>query len=224
MRPAEMKTTKAIAFLAPALLLGGCISFGPETPESLLTLTPSATAPAGSGASGSAETALVLSEFETISALDVTRVPVQVDDTKLAYLQDAVWVEKPARLLRRLIAETVRTRSNRLVIDGDDPGVLAANRLTGTLRQFGYDARTSSVVLVFDAVRPGEGSAVTTRRFEARVPGIAPDAQSVGPALNQAANEVRPRPSAGCSAYQSRAALAKVMAARKSDFRLSRRA
>lgn len=185
-----MKTTKAIAFLAPALLLGGCISFGPETPESLLTLTPSATAPAGSGASGSAETALVLSEFETISALDVTRVPVQVDDTKLAYLQDAVWVEKPARLLRRLIAETVRTRSNRLVIDGDDPGVLAANRLTGTLRQFGYDARTSSVVLVFDAVRPGEGSAVTTRRFEARVPGIAPDAQSVGPALNQAANEV----------------------------------
>lgn len=185
-----MKTTKAIAFLAPALLLGGCISFGPETPESLLTLTPSATAPAGSGASGSAETALVLSEFETTSALDVTRVPVQVDDTKLAYLQDAVWVEKPARLLRRLIAETVRTRSNRLVIDGDDPGVLAANRLTGTLRQFGYDARTSSVVLVFDAVRPGEGSAVTTRRFEARVPGIAPDAQSVGPALNQAANEV----------------------------------
>lgn len=185
-----MKTTKAIAFLAPALLLGGCISFGPETPESLLTLTPSATAPAGSGTSGSAETALVLSEFETTSALDVTRVPVQVDDTKLAYLQDAVWVEKPARLLRRLIAETVRTRSNRLVIDGDDPGVLAANRLTGTLRQFGYDARTSSVVLVFDAVRPGEGSAVTTRRFEARVPGIAPDAQSVGPALNQAANEV----------------------------------
>ena len=55
------------------------------------------------------------------------------------------------------------------VVDGDDPGVLADNRLTGTMRQFGYDARTGSVVVVFDAVRPGEGSSVTTRRFEAIV-------------------------------------------------------
>lgn len=88
------------------------------------------------------------------------------------------------------MAETIRTRSGRMVVDGDDPGVLAENRLTGTLRQFGYDARTSSVVLVFDAVRPGPGEEVTTRRFEAVVPGVAPDVESVGPALNQAANEV----------------------------------
>ncbi|MBX7458048.1 ABC-type transport auxiliary lipoprotein family protein [Qipengyuania sp. 1NDH17] len=179
-----------LAILAPALLLSGCISFGSEPPPSLLTLTPAATAPAGSGASSAAGTAIVLQEFEAPSALDVTRVPVQVTDTELAYLKDAVWVEKPARLFRRLIAETIRTRSNRVVVDGDDPGVLADNRLTGTMRQFGYDARTSSVVVVFDAVRPGEGSSVTTRRFEAVVPGVAADVASVGPALNQAANDV----------------------------------
>ncbi len=179
-----------LAILTPALLLSGCISFGSEPPPSLLTLTPAATAPAGSGASSAAGTAIVLQEFEAPSALDVTRVPVQVTDTELAYLKDAVWVEKPARLFRRLIAEAIRTRSNRVVVDGDDPGVLAENRLTGTMRAFGYDARTGSVVVVFDAVRPGEGSSVTTRRFEAVVPGVAADVASVGPALNQAANDV----------------------------------
>ena len=185
-----MTTHFKLAVLAPALLLGGCISFGGEPPESLLTLTPTATAPAGAGGSSTAGSALVMTEFEAPSALDVTRVPVQVSDTELAYLKDAVWVEKPARLFRRLIAETIRTRSNRVVVDGDDPGVLADNRLSGTLRQFGYDARTGSVVVVFDAVRPGEGSAVTTRRFQAVVPGVAADVASVGPALNQAANDV----------------------------------
>ena len=178
------------AILAPALLLGGCISFGEDPPESLLTLTPTASAPAGSGGSSTSGTALQLVEFDAPSALDVTRVPVQVTDTELAYLKDAVWVEKPSRLFRRLIAETIRTRSGRVVIDGDDPGALADNRLTGTLRTFGYDARDGSVRVVFDAVRPGEGSAVVTRRFEAVVPNVAPDVASVGPALNQAANDV----------------------------------
>lgn len=178
------------AILAPALLLGGCLSFGGEPPESLLTLTPTATAPAGTGGSSDADTALVLGEFQAPSAIDVTRVPVQVTDTELAYLKDAVWVEKPARLFRRLISETIRTQSNRVVIDGDDPGALATNRLSGTLRQFGYDARTGSAVVVFDAVKPGEANGVETRRFEAVVPGVAADVSSVGPALNRAANDV----------------------------------
>jgi cholesterol transport system auxiliary component len=185
-----MKNHLKFAILAPALLLGGCLSIGGEPPESLLTLTPTASAPAGSGGSDTAATAITLTEFEAPAALDVTRVPVQVTDTELAYLKDAVWVEKPARLFRRLIAETIRTRSDRVVVDGDDPGVLSPNRLTGTLRQFGYDARSGSVVVVFDAVRPGEGNAVETRRFEAVVPGIAAEVGSVGPALNRAANDV----------------------------------
>ncbi|MBX7533127.1 ABC-type transport auxiliary lipoprotein family protein [Qipengyuania sp. 1XM1-15A] len=185
-----MTTHFKLAVLAPALLLGGCLSFGSEPPESLLTLTPTATAPAGTGGSSTADTAISLVEFQAPAALNVTRVPVQVSDTEIAYLKDAVWVERPARLFRRLIAETIRTRSNRVVVDGDDPGALATNRLTGTLRQFGYDARSGSVVVVFDAVRPGEGSAVETRRFEASVPGVAADVGSVGPALNRAANDV----------------------------------
>ncbi len=180
-----------IAGLAPvALLLSGCLSFGAEPPESLLTLTPVASAPAGSGASGNAASALAMVEFQAPAALDVTRVPVQVSDTELAYLKDAVWVEKPARLFTRLVAETIRARSGRVVIDGDDPGVFAEDRLQGTLRQFGYDARTSEAVVVFDAVRNGAGSSISTRRFEARVPGVVAEPAAVGVALNQAANEV----------------------------------
>lgn len=183
--------TLRLAVLAPAILLGGCLSFGAEPPPSLLTLTPAATAPVGASASGNPTTAITLVEFEAPAALDVTRVPVQVNDSEIAYLKDAVWVEKPARLFRRLIAETIRTRSGgRVVIDGDDPGVSAVNRLQGTVRRFGYDAATSSVIVTFDAVRAGNGANVQTRRFEASVPGVTPDVASVGPALNQAANEV----------------------------------
>ena len=185
-----MKHALRTAMLAPAFLLAGCLSFGEDPPPSLLTLTPSATAPAGTGAQGDQGSALALIEFEAPARLDVVRVPVQVTDSEVAYLQDAVWVEKPARLFRRLIAETIRTGSNRVVIDGDDPGVQAENRLQGTVREFGYDARSSSVVVVFDAVRNGAASEVTTRRFEARVPGIAPEVGPVGVALNQAANDV----------------------------------
>ena len=185
-----MNRISALAVLAPALLLGGCLSFGEDPPESLLTLTPANTAAAGTVSEGTSANALALVELEVPQALNVTRVPVQVSDTEVAYLKDAVWVERPSRLFRRLVAETIRARSGRLVIDGDDPGALAADRVGGTLRAFGYDARTSSVVVVFDASRSGEGSSVSTRRFEARVPGVPADVRSVGPALNQAANEV----------------------------------
>ena len=186
-----MRNALRSAVAAAALFgLSGCLSLGGKTPESLITLNPTATAPAGSTASGTAATAIVLSEFEAPAKLDVTRVPVQVTDSEIAYVKDAVWNEKPARLLRRLIAETIRARGDRLVIDGDDPGALAEARLSGTLREFGYDARTGEVVLILDAARAGTGSSVTTKRFEARVPGVVAEAGPVGVALNQAANTV----------------------------------
>lgn len=181
---------RAVAIAGALLALSGCLGLGGKTPDSLITLTPAVRAPAGSSASGNASTAIALSEFEAPAKLDVTRVPVQVTDSTIAYVEDAVWNEKPARLLGRLVAETIRARGDRLVIDGDDPGALAQTRLSGTLREFGFDARTGDVVLVLDAARAGAGSSVTTRRFEARIPGVVPEAGPVGVALNQAANTV----------------------------------
>ena len=143
---------RSTAVVAALLGLTGCLSLGGKTPDSLLTLTPTVTAPAGSGASGSSATAIAMSDFEAPQKLDVTRVPVQVTDSTIAYVEGAVWNEKPARLLRRLIAETIRARSDRLVIDGDDPGAQAQMRVSGTLREFGYDARTSEIVVVLSLI------------------------------------------------------------------------
>jgi len=67
-----------------------------------------------------------------------------------------------------------------------DPG----QRLTGTLQSFGYDAATGQAVVRFDgALSTAGGTRVETRRFEATAPTDG-TAQTIGPALNRAANEV----------------------------------
>ena len=179
-----------LAVLAPALALAGCVSFGGEVPDSLLTLTPDTTAPAGSGQSGTRENAIAVHEPEVPAEVDVLRVPVKLGNSSIAYLQDASWVEKPARLFRRLLAETIRVRDNRLVIDGDDPSLFAATHLRGTLREFGYDASLSAVVVRFDAIRQDDDGNVVSQRFEAIEEGIPPSAGAVSSAINRAANEV----------------------------------
>lgn len=176
--------------LALALPLAGCVSLGGDVPDSLLTLTAESSAPAGSASTATRASAIAINEPEVTAELDVLRVPVQVDATEIAYLQDAVWVEKPARLFRRVLAETIRAQSGAFVIDGDDPALFADQRLRGTLRSFGYDAQTSSVVVRFDAIREGADRSVEMRRFEAVEPGLSPKVGSVGPALNRAANDV----------------------------------
>lgn len=183
-------TRKAPIALVATMLLAGCISLGEDPPESLLSLTPAATIAPGTAIGGEMSQALQVLEPDAPARLDVLRVPVQVDDTNVAYLKDALWVEKPARLFRRLLGETIRARGNRLVVDGDDPALTPRTQLRGTLREFGYDARSASVVVRFDAVRDANGEAVTTRRFESIVPVVAPEAGPVGEALNRAANDV----------------------------------
>lgn len=175
---------------ALAASLAGCISFGAEPPDRLLTLTPAASAPAGAANSGQASAALVIMVPSASQRLNVTRVPVQVTGSSLAYLEDAIWVEKPTQLFRNLLAETIRARGNRLVVGGGELEYAAATQLSGQLVEMGYDAATSSVTVRYDAVLALPGGEIRTRRFESSVPGIAPLADAVGPALNQAANSV----------------------------------
>ncbi len=189
-----VRHTRVLALLVGAsLTLSGCISLGSEPPESLLTLSSSATAPAGSGAATGAEGAhgaIAVLTPEVPAKLDVLRVPVNVTATEIAYLQDAVWVEKPARLFRRLLGETLRTRGGALVLDSDDTPTLADQFVRGTLIEMGYDLGSNSVVVRFDAIRTDADGAVVSRRFEASEPVSIPEAASVAPALNRAANTV----------------------------------
>ena len=173
-----------------ALSLGGCVSLGSEPPERLLTLTPTTIAPPGAAVSANRGEALALHEPAVPAELDVLRVPVRINESSLAYLKDAVWVERPAQLFRRLLAETIRTQSERVVLPGGDPAARGSLNLRGNLSSFGYDAQQSAVIVRFDAALLGADGIVEQQRFEAVETGIAPDAQSVGPALNRAANSV----------------------------------
>ena len=188
---ATMRRASALAGTGfAAILLSGCVSFGAEPPDRLLTLTSSAMAPVGQDSSGTMADALAVLEPETPQRLAVPRVPVQVDDANVAYLKDAVWVERPSRLFGKLLAETIRADGKRFVVDGPDLQFAAKTKLSGQLLELGYDVPTQSVIVRFDAVLQDADGTIRTRRFEAEVDGVEAEAEMVGPALNEAANQV----------------------------------
>jgi cholesterol transport system auxiliary component len=173
------------------LALSGCVSLGGgKPPESLITLTPDERASAGAMASGAANNAIVILDPDADRSIDVDRVPVQVSASSVAYLKDAVWVERPTRQFRRLLAETVRARAGRVVVEGSDYEVTGSTTVSGRLVQMGYDAASQAVIVRYDAMVEERGGAVRSRRFEAEIPGVAATAAAVGPALNRAANQV----------------------------------
>ena len=178
------------AALAALGLLGGCISLGGKAPDLLVALTPEKSAPAGAMVGGRIADALVVLDPEVERKLDVLRIPVQVDGTKIAYLKNAAWVERPARQFRHLLAETIRARGSRLVIEAGDLTTGGRTMLSGRLIDLGYDARSQSVVVRYDAMRDNGGGTVEARRFEAVVPGVGATADAIAPALNRAANQV----------------------------------
>ena len=176
---------------AAALALTGCLGLGGgKAPPSLLSLTPAKVAPAGALASGTGATAIMVMEPDTDKRLAVQRVPVQISASSVAYLTDALWVERPARLFRGLLAETLRAQSGRLVLEDDRAAPLIGTRLAGRLLDMGYNAQDMTAVVRFDAFRTGPKGEVATKRFEAVVPGVPAKPEAVGAALNRAANDV----------------------------------
>ncbi|MES2491880.1 MAG: ABC-type transport auxiliary lipoprotein family protein [Pseudomonadota bacterium] len=174
-----------------ALAVAGCVSIGGgKIPDTLVTLTPAASAPAGALLTASADSAIIVFDPETDRRLSVQRIAVQVDDANVAYLEEALWIERPARLMRGLLAETIRARGTRLVFENADSAATGRSRLAGRLLDMGYDARAGAAVVRYDGVLETAGSGISTRRFEARVPTASADPAVIGPALNQAANDV----------------------------------
>ncbi len=182
---------KAAAPTALALMLSGCLGLGGgKPPPTLLRLTAAKSVPAGTALSGKATDAIMVLDPQTDRSLAVTRVAVQVDDSNVAYLKGVQWVERPAHLFGALLAETIRADGKHLVFSADEAVSLGGTRLSGRLLDFGYDARSQSVVVRYDALWTSATGSITTKRFEAVVPGIAAKAEFVGPALNKAANQV----------------------------------
>ena len=186
-----MNKTRLLAILAAPALLAGCISFGAKPPPSLLVLTPQTLMAAGQSRSAGAGEAVTITVPTVPAALATTRLPVQSDDTNLAYLDKAQWADAPAKLFQQLLSETVAAKTGRVVLDARqfsfDPGL----RVTGEISRFGLDARTMEAVVTYDAAKADAGkSRVEERRFEARVPVSAIEPGPAGIALNEAANKV----------------------------------
>lgn len=177
---------------AAALALGGCalLGGGPKPPPWLLTLAPSAPAPASVVRSANAGEAVTIEVPVIPKELRSVRVPAQSGETAIAYIKGLQWVDTPDRLFQDLLQETVLRTTNRVVIDPKqarlDPGLV----VSGQLSSFGYEAGAGSVLVRYDAaLSAAGGTRVETRRFEARAPADG-TAATVGPALNTAANEV----------------------------------
>ena len=172
-----------------ALALSGCFG-GAKIPDTLMTLSPAqsraaaATRSAGEGQAITVVVPTVPRELETL------RIPVHESELAVSYMKNAQWVEMPATLFARVIGETIAATTNRVVLDPKqftfDPG----QRLTGNLQRFGLDAGRMEAVAIYDAVLSRQGGGITSRRFEARIPVTAADPALLGPALNQAANQV----------------------------------
>jgi cholesterol transport system auxiliary component len=186
-----LRVTATVALaLSLTACMGGLLGGGAKTPPWLLTLTPQAPAPeniartAGPGESVTIDTPVIPKEVRT------TRVPVHQGPIAIAYVKDLTWVDIPDRLFQDLLSETVTRMTNRVVLDPNqstlDPGLT----VSGNLTRFGYDAQEGMVIVRYDAVmaRTG-GTAVATRRFEAREPADG-TAATVAPAINSAANRV----------------------------------
>ncbi len=190
MRP-FVRTATAVA-LAAALSgcsLGGLLGGGGKAPKLLYTLTSEAP-PAPAVRSAAVGQTVTISTPVIPKELRTVRVPVQVNPYVVQYVTDLQWVDTPDKLFQSLVEETIRRTTNRVVLDPKqavlDPGLV----VTGQLNRFGYDAQRGTVVVQYDGSLATQGGThVETRRFEAALPSDG-TAASVGPVLNQAANQV----------------------------------
>lgn len=186
-----MNRRNLLVVLAAALPLAACISFGAAPPDSLLSLTPDATLPAGTARTARDGQSVTVYVPSVPQELATPRVPVHASATSIAYLKDAQWVDAPNRLFRELLGQTIAVRTTRVVLDPRQSSLAPGIRLGGRLADFGLDSPSRAVVVTFDAtLARGEKIPVETRRFQARVPVAAETVAAVAPALNQAANQV----------------------------------
>lgn len=187
------RTRTPLLLTAAALTLSACVSFGGgKVPPFLLTLDADAVPAAGPArTAGESETLTILVPTAP-QKLRTVRIPVQQDNDSISYVKDAQWVEAPARLMQRLISETVAAKTKRLVLDEGQYLTAPGEQLASQLVEFGVDARTNEAVVVYQAILvSAAGKSVTQRRFEAREPIGGPvEAKPVGAALTRAANKV----------------------------------
>src|SRR3546814_11242324 len=126
--------------LLPLLLLtplSACISFGGKAPDQLLSLTAESSLPAGTVRNVAVGAGLVVAVPETPRKIDTYRVAVQVDETSIAYVADTQWVDRPGRLVQRVLSETIAANKGRVVLNRDQLSGEPWTRLEGKWIKWG---------------------------------------------------------------------------------------
>ncbi len=191
MKPIRVTSLHRLACLVGlSLIIASCVSFGAKAPPTLLVLTASSAVQSGAAQSGSPANALIVLQPEVPQKINTNRVPVQIDASNIAYLKNAIWADKPARMMQNLLMETISAKTGRLVLNEVDAGGKAQQFLSGSLMEFGIDSASMQAVVVYDAVKLVRGQTVEKRRFEAREAVSAIEPGPTGASLNRAANKV----------------------------------
>ncbi len=181
---------RMLVLVAATITVSACVSFGAKAPPALLVITADAKMPGGAVKSGNAADGMIVLLPDSPRKLDTNRLPVQINDGSIAYLKDAFWADKPSRLMQLLLIETLSAKTNRMILSEVEAGGKAGSYLSGSLAEFGIDARSNQAIVVYDAVQVVRGKPLQKKRFEAResISLVEPGPASI--ALNKAANKV----------------------------------
>lgn len=186
-----MKITKLLIITPLLYLLPSCVSLGnTEAPAAFLVLTPVNSIPANQESLGNTDNAIIVDIPNTPRKLDTNRIPVQVSDSSIAYVQGAFWSDKPARLMQQLISETIIATTGQLVIDKAQISGKSKAKISGTLSEFGIVESGSYAIVRFDAIKTNSANVIEKKRFEAKRDIFQITASDSGEALNNAANDV----------------------------------
>lgn len=191
MRAPHRTALMLLPALAACLVLPGCVKFGSKPPEQLLTISSKASPQVGNSLSSVGLPVLMVFAPDVPRKLDTLRIAVQADATSVAYVEKAQWAEAPRQMFRRVLSDTIAADGTIFVADGEQGAILNGRRLSGTLVDFGMDAKAREAVVTFDATltsaTPGEAQ---RQRFTARVPVRNIEAKKVAGPINDAANMV----------------------------------
>ena len=181
-----LATLAALAACGPLVQIGG----NDKVPTALLTLR--ATAAPVAGPRDVTRTLSVVTPLVP-GPLQTLRLPVVTQNTELAYLTGATWAEQPNRQFAHVLADTIAAKGV-TVIDARQTTIGATRVLSGTLGEFGLDARdvgALKVVIRYDALLTGDGGkTLGVRRFDASAPVASNAPGEVAVALNAVANRV----------------------------------
>jgi cholesterol transport system auxiliary component len=184
-----MNRPKLLLALAALLPLAGCFG-GAKAPAQLLTLSAAQTRAPGEVRAAQEGHVITVTPPDTPQEIGFNRIPVYVGPTSIQYLPGAQWVGKPSDLFRQLVSDTLAARTGWTVLDPAAYTQVQGMVLGGQLLRFGFDPTRMEAVVVYEASLARPQQAVSTNRFEARVPVTAAEANAVAAGLNQASNQV----------------------------------